>query len=226
MSPRTLTFALGALAGAAFAADKPVSPAPPPTTAPASSNSTKPSRRERERGNGKTDATAAAPAAARVDPNNYDAYRVIADRNIFNSTRTGRREREERPVRNDSIAFVGTMDYEKGLIAFFDGSDSSYRKVLRVGDSIDKFKITKISADRVELDREGKPTTMSLAQQMRRPEGGDWTLVGADVVRAEQAAAAAADASKNAAAAANVIPANASDALRKLMEARQKQLKQ
>ncbi|MBI5768865.1 MAG: hypothetical protein HZA93_13790 [Verrucomicrobia bacterium] len=218
MTPRTFLFTSCVLAGLALAADTPVTPAPAAgKSAPATSS--RPSRRERT-------TTETTTAAARTDPNSLDSFRVIADRNIFNPNRTGRRDREERAPRTDSISFVGTMDYEKGLLAFFDGTDSAYRKALRVGQSVGQFKITSIAADRVELDRDGQALTMGLAQQLRRPEGGDWTLVGADLVRSEQQAAAAADAAKNAAATANVIPANAPEALRRLMEARQKQLKQ
>lgn len=179
---------------------------------------------------------AASPAAtpARSDSSvapsaTYDAFRLITDRNIFNPNRSGRRERatEERAPRTDVITFVGTMDYDKGVFAFFDGSDTSYRKPRQVGDSIEQYKVTKISAHAVELERDGKTTTMSLAQQLRRPEGGDWTLVGVDMARMEaQAQAKAADASKVDPTAPPAIPADADEVMKRLMERRAKQLKQ
>src|SRR5262245_49763727 len=63
-----------------------------------------------------------------------DAFRLIADRNIFNPNRSGRtpereytRREPERRVRTESLALVGTMSYDHGLFAFFDGSNSDYR---------------------------------------------------------------------------------------------------
>lgn len=153
-----------------------------------------------------------------------DAFRLITDRNIFDANRTGRRVREQPAPRVDTINLVGTMDSDEGLRAFFDGSDSAYRKALRVGEAVGDFTVTKIEPSSVELQRAGKPLAMSVGQQLRRPEGADWTLVGADLVRNEAAAAAdAAHATPNTPAA---IPANASDIVRRMMEQQQKQLKQ
>lgn len=152
-----------------------------------------------------------------------DSFRVITDRNIFNANRTGRRERNEAPApRVDTITLVGTMDYEKGEFAFFDGSNADNRKALHVGQTIAQFTVSKIERDGVELESAGKTLKMSIGQQLRKPEGADWTLVGADVVRSE---AATANASADPAAPA-AIPADASDVVRRMMEQRQKQLKQ
>lgn len=163
---------------------------------------------------------ASAPVAATFD----NTFRGIGDRNIFNPNRVGRtRSSEAPPPRTDVISFVGVMDYEKGLFAFFDSPDDSYRKALKVGGSLGKFTVKSIAADSVELERDAKPITLKMGQQLRRPEGGDWTLIGADVVRNEARAAEAASASASAPLA---IPADASDALRRLMEKRMNQLKQ
>ena len=169
------------------------------------------------------DDSAVTPTAA------FDAFAVIGDRNIFNPNRTGRRERSttERLPRVDTITLVGTMNYEKGLFAFFDSSDPAYRKALHVGDSVAVFKVTAIAANSVALERDGKPVTLAVGQQFRRPEGGDWTLVGEDIARAEAAAAAkAASAAAVDPTAAPVIPADADDVVKKMMERRQKELKQ
>ena len=146
-------------------------------------------------------------------------------RNIFNPNRIGRSTRspEEAPPRTDVISFVGTMQYEKGLFAFFDSPDSAYRKTLREGDKLEQFTVKNITANSVELIRDDKPVSLTMGQQMRRPQGGEWSIIGADVVRANTAAAAA---SATAASAPPAIPADASDTLRRLMELRQKQLKQ
>src|ERR1041385_6179537 len=58
----------------------------------------------------------------------FSSFRIITERNIFNPRRSARyvpTERTRRPsTRTDSFALVGTMSYEKGFFAFFDGSSS------------------------------------------------------------------------------------------------------
>lgn len=158
---------------------------------------------------------------------NFDAFRVISDRNIFNPNRTGRRERttEERVPRLDVISLVGTMESDRGLRAFFDGSEGSFRKALRVGESVDKFKVTQIAPNVVELERDGKSFPVRVGQQLRRPEGSDWNLVGEDVARREAQAKATAD-TRSDPTAPPIIPANVDDVTRRMMERRQKELKQ
>jgi hypothetical protein len=155
----------------------------------------------------------------------FETYRLIGDRNIFNPNRIGRSRASEAPApRNDVISFVGTMQYEKGLFAFFDSPDASYRKALNEGGTLGKFTVKGITADSVELERDAKPLTLRMGQQLRRPEGGEWSVVGAEIVRSE---ARAAEAAANPGPGAPIaIPADASDALRRLMEKRQQQLKQ
>ena len=164
---------------------------------------------------------AAAPAIA-----SFDAFRLIGDRNIFNPNRVGRSSRsaDEAPPRVDTISFVGTMEYEKGLFAFFDSPDSIYRKALHEGETIGPFTVKTITADAVDLVRDAKPVSLRMGQQLRRPAGGDWSVIAADVVRTEARAAEAASAPASSAPPA--IPADASETLRRLMELRQKQLKQ
>lgn len=169
------------------------------------------------------------PAASVVAPaGTYDAFRIFTDRNIFNPNRTARRDRrlEEAPPRLDVITLVGTLDYDKGLRAICDGSEAAYRKALRVGDSVDKFKVTKISANTVDFITDKKSFSVRVGQQLRRPEGADWTLVSEDVARLEaQARAAAANAGRVDPNAPVAIPADASEAVRKMMERRNQTLK-
>ena len=73
-------------------------------------------------------------AAAPAGPS-FETYRLIGDRNIFNPNRVGRSSRSsDAPApRTDVISFVGTMQYDKGLFAFFDSPDSkNVRYVKRV----------------------------------------------------------------------------------------------
>jgi hypothetical protein len=203
MITRFLPFTLVLGAAAVFAADTPVSAKP---TSPV--------------------VKITQPVSTLTPAASFDAFRIVNDRNIFNAYRTGRRDSNsgDNAPRNDIITLVGTMDYEKGLLAFFDGSEPSYRKALHVGESVGPFKLTQVAADHVAVERDGKPLALQVGQQFRRPEGGDWTLIAADIVRAE--AAQAAQAQSASATAAPAIPANADPVLRKLLEARQNSLKQ
>ncbi|MEY2879860.1 MAG: hypothetical protein RLZZ15_2240 [Verrucomicrobiota bacterium] len=240
MNPRPLlllALAAALRAPAAEPAPKPPAPAPatspapaavkPTPTAPAASGTpvvtppAAPAKRDRSSRN-----TPAAPTPA-TGPLTFESFRLVSDRNIFNANRTGRRDRtEEQAPRLDVITLVGTMESDRGLRAFFDGSNSAFRKALRVGESIDKFKITAIAPTTVSLERDGKDTAVLVGQQLRRPDGGDWKLVGADIVRAEAAAMAAkADAGKINPSAPVVIPANVDDVTRRLMEKRNQDLK-
>ena len=225
MNPRYffLLVALAVAVESAVAADAPkVSAAPvvesaKPAPKPAAKSTPKPS----SSGKSSERPKVVAPAGPA-----FETYRLIGDRNIFNPNRVGRSSRSsEAPApRTDVITFVGTMQYEKGLFAFFDSPDAAYRKALNEGGALGKFTVKSIAADSVELERDAKPLTLQMGQQLRRPDGGEWSVVGAEIVRREaRAAEAAANPGPGAPLA---IPADASDALRRLMEKRQQQLKQ
>jgi hypothetical protein len=168
-------------------------------------------------------APAAAPANAA--PLTYDAFRLVADRNIFNPNRFPRSSRssgeEARPA-SDTIAFVGTMQSEKGIVAFFDSPDGRYRKVLPPGGKLGDFAVGKITNNTVELTREQKQFALRITQQLQRSEAGEWSVSDVNVGRVGPGPG---DRGANPAAP-PPIPANASDALRRLMEQRQKQLRQ
>jgi hypothetical protein len=157
----------------------------------------------------------------------FDTFRVVVERNIFNPNRTPRRGvvAEEKPPRIDEISLVGTMQYDKGLLAFFDSADSEFRKTLREGGSVAGFSVRRIAADGVELVRENETVTMKIGQQLRRAEGGDWVLGAASHTAADARTAAPDDARAAAAAAATEIPPDASEVLKRLMKQRQKQSK-
>ena len=172
------------------------------------------------------------PAPAAVPPaNSFDAFQVVVERNIFDPNRIGRTKAAppEKPPRVDEISLVGTMNYQKGLVAFFESANPAYRKTLRVGESVADFKVQRIAADGVELLREDKPITLKVAQQLRLVENGEWT------VRATPEPVAGTDARGSAAGgvsfrpveapAVTEIPPDASEALKRLMEKRKKDLK-
>jgi len=114
----------------------------------------------------------------------YSAFRIIAERNIFNPNRSGRsgrsaaRAASEGRVATPSFALVGTMCYEQGRFAFFDGSSSDYRKALEPADSIAGYKIAAITPGHVKLEStNGQPIDLAVGMQMKKQDEGDWLLV-------------------------------------------------
>ena len=117
-------------------------------------------------------------STARVD---YQSFRIISERNIFNANRSPRsarspRTRSDRPVRTESFALVGTMSYEKGRFAFFEGSSSQYQIVCKPADTIAGYKVADIAPNYVKLESNGKAIEMRVGMQMKRQEEGEWLL--------------------------------------------------
>ncbi len=172
-------------------------------------------------------AVAPKPVAARSGPpaTTFETFRILAERNIFDPNRVGRtRAVGPEAPRGDVLMLVGSMNSPRGLYAFFDGSKMDYRRALHEGESVAEYTVNHISSDAVELSRAGKPLTLKIGQGLRRPEGGDWSVISGDAARlagGPDVTAAGATAPTTPA-----IPADASDALKRLMEQRQKQLKQ
>lgn len=225
MNPRfilllALLVRTGVVAAEPKATPAPASPAPTSVAAPATAPA-RPAGKALVEATPRNDSSIA-PSAA------FDGFRIVADRNIFNPNRTGaRRERttEDAPPRLDSLALVGTMDSDKGLRAFFDGSDRAYRKTVRIGESIAGFKVTQIRPEGVDLEFAGKAYAMRVGQQFRKPDGGEWNLIGADVVRQEAQTRAAASAGVDPSAPV-AVPDNLSEIEKRMRERRNQTLKQ
>lgn len=163
---------------------------------------------------------AATEATAPISPaSSFDAFRLIVDRNIFNPNRASRTRAapEEKPPRVDEIALVGTMNYAKGLVAFFESADASFKKTVSPGDVIAGFKVERISSDGVDLTREGSALTLKVSHQLRRVEGSDWAV---NVPAAPDRPGLRSPASVAPA----EVPADASDVLKRLLKKRDKQL--
>lgn len=188
-------------------------------------------RAERRRNNAPTSvaASAAATPAAISPANSFDAFQLIVERNIFNPNRVGRTRAtpEEKPLRIEEISLVGTMNYDKGLVAFFESPDSAYRKVLREGESVADFKVQRIAADGVELTRDDKVLGLKVTQQLRRVEGSDWVVNATQSAPADTRPVATIDAARPAdSTVTSEVPGDASEVLKRLMKKREKQFKQ
>jgi hypothetical protein len=112
----------------------------------------------------------------------HQSFRIIAERNIFDSTRSTRpvappapREAQRRPPA-ESFSLLGTMIYDNGSYAVFDGSSSQFRGVLAAGETIGGYRIAGISLNHVELEADGQSVELPLGSQMTRQEEGQWTV--------------------------------------------------
>jgi hypothetical protein len=85
----------------------------------------------------------------------------------------------------DSFGLVGTMSYEKGPFAFFDGTSSEYRKALKRDDGIAGFKVADIEPAYVKLASPSNEIELAVGMEMRREDKGEWHLAA----RAEPPAA-------------------------------------
>jgi len=128
----------------------------------------------------------AQPGASHASPASsgltLESFQVIPERNIFNPNRSGRNpereyRREERKVHAESFALVGTLSYEKGYFAFFEGSSSDYRRVLKTSDSIAGFTVAAVSPQQVTLQSSNHGDyALPMGMQLQRVDEGKWEL--------------------------------------------------
>jgi len=160
----------------------------------------------------------------------YESFQIILDRNIFNQNRSGRsrdytRVRSERTPRTDAFTLRGTMSYEKGWFAFFDGTSSDYRKAVQPVETIAGFKLLSVGPEGVKLESNGKQIELQVGRQMKRPEGGEWQLANPNEV-VETAVASAGSGESNVQASASepaAVSGGESDILKRLMQKREQE---
>ncbi len=147
-------------AGASAPASGAVPEAPPPADDRASTNG--------------PSATASGPA--RLD---YAAFKIIADQNIFDPNRMPHRPGggpRTKPKVTESFALVGTLSYEKGNFAFFDGTSSEYQKALKPAETIAGYTVATVAPSAVKLAAGTNTIELRIGMQLRREDGGDWLL--------------------------------------------------
>jgi hypothetical protein len=113
----------------------------------------------------------------------YRQFEIIAERNIFNPNRSARAAVEPRAdpapsVRTESIALLGTLISKQKRLAFFDGSNSQYQKVLKPADTIAGYIVAEISWDQVTLQNGDHRIHLQVGTQLKREGEGDWTQNG------------------------------------------------
>jgi len=122
-------------------------------------------------------------------PEDYGSFsRFITDRNIFDPNRqphygSGDRPRvrvhTHIPVSAPSFAFVGAMNYSKGLFAFFSGNSAEYKKILVNQQAIAGYTVSDISLTSVTLDSADKKEHLELkVGDVMRQVDNKWVLTG------------------------------------------------
>ncbi len=148
----------------------------------------------------------------------YSAFRLVVDRNIFDPNRAPHSRPTAQPKTFDSFTLVGTMSYEKGIFAFFDGSSSDYKKALKPEDSIAGYKVVAITSDSVKLMLNTNLVELNIGTQMRRREDGTWQRSA----NAETYAASTANSASNSSSEPTTSGAE-SDIIKKMMQRREKE---
>lgn len=180
-------------------------------------------RGEENRTNTTPAAGSRATARAAKTVEDFSNFRIVADRNIFNPNRRYSRpgESQPKPKQVDSFGLVGVMSYEKGTFAFFDGSTSDFKKVLKSSDKIANYTICEITPNAVKLDNGGKKLELHIGAQLRREDQGEWTLSNEPQSYAVSSTASSSNA--NASAATDAPSGADADVLKKLMQRREQE---
>jgi len=184
---------------------------------------------------------AAAQSGNVPGPTDYSSFSsFITERNIFDPNRYPHNSRTPRPtvyrptrVNRSAPAFtlVGTMSYEKGMFAFFDGNNSDLRKVLSESGSIAGYTVTEITLAGVKLQSADKKETVQMKiGEMMRQEGDHWQPAGQDELSTDASSGenTTSGAAGNSSPDASPAPSPAiegNDILKKLMQQREQELK-
>jgi hypothetical protein len=129
-------------------------------------------------------------------PDEYARFsHFITDRNIFDPSRQPhnydsshvfRPNRVRTPRGTPAVQFVGTMSYEKGLFAFFSGNSMDLSQILRVGDKLQNYTITDITATNVMMESADKKEQLELEiGDGLRQESDKWIFSKAGELPAE-----------------------------------------
>jgi hypothetical protein len=171
--------------------------------------------------------TTNAPAAANVT--NYSSFQIIVERNIFDPNRYAHMSRSRgRPTSPSApwFSLVGTMSSRQGMLAFFDGNDSDYRKVLSPDGVIAGYKVAEITLHGVKLTSTNKPVAMKVGAQMQQAVKGEWQLADSgEAPAATTGNEAPATDETPAAGAASGSASEPNEILKKLMQQREQELK-
>ena len=174
-------------------------------------------RRARKNNAGQQNGTGLPGSTNGAGPLDYAAFRLVTERNIFDPNRQPHTPGARSQPKTDSFTLVGTMSYDKGDFAFFDGITPDYKKVLKPADTIAGYKVVAILQDSVKLEKENKNLDLPVGSQLRHQEDGTWVQAAGAGSYAASSAAGGAPASDTASSGAD------SDILKRLMQRREKE---
>jgi len=124
-------------------------------------------------------ATAFSAAAQSTNGMDFVSFQIISQRNIFDPNRVAHsRSNSSRAAGRvvDSFSFLGTMSYEKGDFAFFDGTSPDLRKVLELNGDIAGFKVIALAPKSVTLLSGTNEMVLPVGTQVRRDDDGQWVV--------------------------------------------------
>ncbi len=161
----------------------------------------------------------------------FDNFRILSERNIFNqnrSPRTARRETERtrRTPVVQSLSLVGTLSYEKGDFAFFDGSKPEFKKPVKAGEKIAGYEVKEISPSCVKIGNEAQQFEMKVGQQLRKEDEGEWRLASSQDRVPASSSGSNETRSSSSEATSSSGGASEEEALKRLMEKRAKEMKE
>jgi hypothetical protein len=173
------------------------------------------------------------PAAAQTTnapiATNYSSFQIIVERNIFDPNRYAHTSRSHRHSISPSapwFSLVGTLSSRNGMLAFFDGNDSDYCKVLPPDGVIAGYKVVEITLRGAKLEAAGKPVVMKVGAQMRQQGKGEWQLADSGELPATTTGnETPATDETPAASPASGSGSEPNDVLKKLMQQREQELK-
>jgi hypothetical protein len=173
--------------------------------------------------------TSAQPPAA---AHGFDAYRIVATRNIFDPDRIPTETNAPPPSRVterpatavDYVTLTGILVNGGKTLAFFSGSRPDYDKVTGVDGDIAGAKISKITPENIEVNRAGRKIVVAVGQTVPFDGSAPGAPPAVPAYAAPAAAPAGAAGADETSPAATPLPGNLNEVMRRMMERRQQEL--
>jgi hypothetical protein len=112
-------------------------------------------------------------------PVNYDSFKIILDRNIFDPNRSSRSHKTsppEKPKEVETINLLGTMSYEQGSFAFIESNNPPYNQTVREGEKFSNCTVGKIFLTHLILTAGEKEIRWPVGAKIYREDQGNWKL--------------------------------------------------
>ncbi len=172
----------------------------------------------------KLEPTLSTPSTNVVNPLDFKSYSIVISRNIFSATKAPPPTRSEvrRVPQIDMISLVGTMSSDKGQLAFFDGTASSFRTAVKLTNVVAGLTVSAITPEQVTLTGNGQTFLLRVGSQLRREDQGDWKAT--DETLPTESASSSSEGSTSEQGSAVAAPGEDGDVLKRLMQKREQDL--